>query len=94
MEGAFAIRRRRPDACLIFIDAPLSELERRLRHRATEMHGEIEMRLAIAREQAEARDEFDHVIVNDDVERAASELLATMRAELARRRASVDAPEV
>ena len=36
VEGSFAIRRRRPDACLIFIDAPLDELDRRLqatRHR-------------------------------------------------------------
>ena len=31
VEGSFAIRRRRPDACLIFIDAPLDELDRRLR---------------------------------------------------------------
>ena len=94
VEGAFAIRRRRPEACLIFIDAPIEELERRLRHRATEMHGEIEMRLAIAREQAIARDHFDHVILNDDVQRAAGELLATMESELARRGAGVDAPEV
>ena len=48
VEGSFAIRRRRPDACLIFIDAPLDELDRRLKGRATEMAGEIEMRLAIA----------------------------------------------
>ena len=84
VEGAFAIRRRRPGACLIFIDAPHAELERRLRHRATEMSGEIEMRLDIAREQATARDAFDHVIVNDSVERAADELLATMEAARAR----------
>jgi guanylate kinase len=85
VEGSFAIRRRRPEAVLIFIDAPLTELERRLSHRATEMAGEIAMRLRIAREQREHRDEFDHVIVNCDVERATDELYATMRAELARR---------
>lgn len=84
VEGAFAIRRRRPEACLIFIDAPLAELERRLRHRATEMSGEIEMRLEIAREQSSAKHAFDEVILNDAVERAASELLATMERECAR----------
>jgi guanylate kinase len=82
VEGAFAIKRRRPDAVLVFIDAPIDELERRLRRRATEMSGEIEMRLAIAREQRRARAAFDHVVVNDDVERASDELYATMSREL------------
>ena len=82
VEGAFAIKRRRPEAVLIFIDAPIDELERRLRRRATEMSGEIEMRLAIARGQAQAKHAFDEVIVNDDVERASEELFATMSAVL------------
>jgi guanylate kinase len=85
VEGAFAIRRRRPEACLVFIDASLAELERRLRGRATEMAGEIEVRLEIAAAQRAERDEFDHVIVNDDVERAAAELYAILREEIARR---------
>lgn len=79
IEGAFAIRRRRPDAVLVFIDPPsFDDLERRLRHRATDSAGEIETRLAIAREQLRAREEFDIVVVNDDVERASDELLATL----------------
>ncbi len=85
VEGSFAIRRRRPDACLIFIDAPLPELDRRLRRRATEMAGEIEMRLAIANAQRRERAQFDHVILNDDAGRAAGELYATMRQEISRR---------
>jgi guanylate kinase len=85
VEGSFAIRRRRPRACLVFIDASLEDLERRLRGRATEMAGEIEMRLEIAAAQRAERDQFDHVILNDDVERAAEELYATMRLEIARR---------
>ncbi len=88
VEGAFAIRRRRADSCLVFIDASIADLERRLRGRATEMAGEIEMRLEIAAAQRAERDEFDHVIVNDDVGRAADELYATMRAEIARRAGS------
>ncbi len=48
------------------------------------MSGEIEMRLAIAREQAAAKPFFDHVIANDDAERAADELYATMSRELGR----------
>jgi guanylate kinase len=83
VEGAFAIRRRRPDACLIFIDAPLEELERRLKDRNTEMEGEIAMRLRIAREQAASRGEFDHVVCNVDADEATEVLLATMCDELA-----------
>ena len=52
VEGAFEIRRRRPDAVLIFIDAPVDELERRLRERNTESAGDIAMRL---RHRARAR---------------------------------------
>jgi guanylate kinase len=83
VEGSFAIRRRRPDACLIFIEAPIDELERRLVDRNTEMEGEIRMRLRIAREQAAERDRFDHVVINVDAGKATDELLATMRSELA-----------
>ena len=79
VDGSFAIQRRRPDAVLIFIDAPLEELDLRLRRRATEMAGEIEQRLRIAREQLTRIHKFDAVIVNDDVERAAQQLCDIMR---------------
>jgi guanylate kinase len=59
----------------VFVDAPnFAELERRLRERATESAGEIGERLALARRQREQAEEFDHVVVNDDLERAAGEL--------------------
>ncbi len=80
VDGSFAIKRRRPDAVLIFIDAPLDELDRRLRRRATEMAGEIEQRLRIAREQLARIHKFDAVIVNDEVEHAARQLCDTMKA--------------
>jgi guanylate kinase len=85
VDGSFAIRRRRPDACLVFIDASLDDLDERLHGRATEMAGEIEERLRIARAQREEREEFDHVILNDDRTRATDELYATMRSEISRR---------
>ena len=68
---------------LVFIDPPdFATLERRLRDRATDSAGEIETRLEIAREQLRTREEFDHVIVNDDVDRATSQLLGTLKGEL------------
>jgi guanylate kinase len=76
-EGARVVQATVPGTVTIFVDAPsFSELERRLRARATESSGEIGERLALAREQHSQSGEFDHKIVNDDVERAAAALEA------------------
>jgi guanylate kinase len=83
VEGAFAVRRRRPDATLVFVCPPsFEDLERRLRARATDSAGEIEVRLAIAHEQLRERDQFDIAIINDDAERATEELLQRLDALL------------
>jgi guanylate kinase len=81
-EGALAVKRRVPGAVTIFISAPVAELERRLEERATETSGEIGERLRLARAQLEQAPEFDHVIVNDDLDRAAGELERVVRQEL------------
>ena len=71
-QGALRVRDEVPGAVTIFIDVPsFAELERRLRDRATESAGEIHERLELARRQREQAGEFDHVVVNDDLERAA-----------------------
>ena len=82
-DGAIRVKETIPGAVTIFVDAPtFEELERRLRERATESSGEIQVRLDLARKQREQRDRFDYVIVNDDLERAADELEAIVRKEL------------
>jgi guanylate kinase len=82
-KGALAVRREVPESLTVFVKAPsFAELERRLRERATESGGEIELRLAVAREQLELADAFDYLIVNDDLERAVSELEEIVRNEL------------
>ena len=74
-EGAKEVQRASPDAVTIFVQAPgFEELERRLRDRATESAGEIGERLELARRQAEEAGDFDHVVTNDDLDRAASEV--------------------
>ncbi len=86
-DGALYIEKRVPGAVTIFVTAPtFEELERRLRARDTESAGEIGERLALARQQLELAEEFDHVIVNDDLERASSEAQAIVQAEIGRRR--------
>jgi guanylate kinase len=82
-DGALRVQETIPGAVTIFVDAPtFEELERRLRARATESSGEIQVRLDLARKQQEQKDRFDYVIVNDEVERAADELMGIVRREL------------
>jgi len=75
--GARLVRDRAPDAVLILLEPPSSdELERRLRARGTESEADIAERLAKAERELAQRDRFDHVVVNDDVERASSQVAA------------------
>lgn len=91
-EGALRVQEKVEGAVTIFVKAPsFDELERRLRERATESGGEIEERLALAREQLAQERSFDHVIVNDDVERAAAELERILRQELGKVAATMPA---
>jgi guanylate kinase len=81
--GALVVRDEVPGSVTIFVKAPsFDELERRLRERATESAGEIGERLELARQQLAQEDEFDHVVVNDDLERATAELVEIVRREL------------
>jgi guanylate kinase len=81
-EGAKAVKQRIPGAVTIFVTAPVQELERRLRERATESSGVIEERIELARRQLEEADEFDYVIANDDRDRAADRLAEIVEREL------------
>ncbi|CAB4881113.1 MAG: guanylate kinase [Actinomycetes bacterium] len=81
--GAEQIRDRDPDAILIFIAPPNSaELRKRLEGRGTDDPEQIAVRLAEAERELTLRDEFDTVIVNDDVARATAELVTQVRSRL------------
>jgi guanylate kinase len=78
--GAREIKRRLPDAVLVFVAPPtIADLEHRLRGRGTDPPQQIERRIAIARQEMDAQPEFDHTIVNDDVESAAGRLADLVR---------------
>jgi guanylate kinase len=81
-DGALRVKRRVENATTIFVKAPVEELDRRLRARATESSGDIDGRLAIAREQLLLEEQFDEVVENDDRERAADALADIVRREL------------
>ena len=77
VQGALQVRERMPQAHLVFIDAPsMEELERRLVGRGTEDEQTIQRRLDAARGEREKRNEYDFVLVNDDLEEAAARLAA------------------
>jgi guanylate kinase len=79
MQGARQVRETMPEARFVFLAPPSwEELVRRLVGRGTEGDEERERRLATARVELAAAAEFDHVIVNDDVHRAADELVTAM----------------
>lgn len=82
-EGALRVKRNVPGAVTIFISAPVEELDRRLTQRATETQTEIGERLELAHRQLEQAAEFDHVVENDEVERAVNELECVVRRDLA-----------
>ena len=82
VQGARQVRKKMPDAVLIFIAPPsIEELERRLRGRGTDTEAAIEGRLIRARQEFQEADFYDYLIVNDDVEKAAAKLNAIIEAE-------------
>jgi guanylate kinase len=78
-EGALRVAEQDPGAVTIFISASVEELERRLQERATESSGEIGERIELARRQLDQADEFDHIVENDDLDRAVEELTELVR---------------
>lgn len=81
MQGAHQVRARAPEAQLVFLAPPSwAELVSRLAGRGSEPADVQAARLAIARAEMEAAGEFDVVVVNDDVARAADELVGLLTA--------------
>jgi guanylate kinase len=76
LQGARAVRAAMPEAVLVFISPPSWDiLVDRLVGRGTESPDVVERRLRTAKDELAARDEFDFEVVNDDVRRAAEDLL-------------------
>ena len=74
--GAFAVRKARPDATLIFIMPPSMEvLEQRLRGRGDTSEEQMRLRLDRARWEMEQRSQYDYVVVNDQVDTCADQIL-------------------
>ena len=74
--GAFNVRRTWPEAVLVFIAPPsMAELERRLRSRGDTGEDQIRIRLDRAAWELEQSKKYDHIVINDQVEACADEIL-------------------
>jgi guanylate kinase len=86
VQGARQVRRARPATASVFVTPPSFEaLERRLRGRRQDSEEAILRRLATARIEMQAVDEYDYVVVNDDLDAAARRLAAIVEAHRLRR---------
>ena len=79
LQGARQVRAAMPEAQLVFLAPPsFDELARRLTGRGTEDPARVRKRLDLARIEMAAEDEFDVVVVNDDLQAAADRLVALL----------------
>jgi guanylate kinase len=86
VQGAESVKRFVPSAVGVFILPPSFEILReRLVTRGSEQASDLALRLRNARSEIERYREFDYVIINDEMERAAAQLASVIYAERARR---------
>jgi guanylate kinase len=79
LQGARQVRAAMPDALLVMLLPPSWEvLDGRLSDRGTEDPAVRERRMRVAREELDAAGEFDATVINDDLQRAAQELITLM----------------
>ena len=83
LQGARQVRESLPSAVQVVIAPPsLEALRARLVGRGTDAPGQIEARLRTAERELAAQHEFSHVVVNDRLEDAVSELEGLVRGRL------------
>ena len=76
VQGAAQLRDRVPDALFIFLEPPsVDELQERLWARGTDDHEALRRRAEDAERELSEAERYDHRVVNDDVDRAAREIL-------------------
>ena len=80
VKGALKLKAAQPMVLLIFLSPPsLEVLEERLRKRGTESEEQLQRRLAQARWECNQAGRFDHIVVNDDLEKTVTSITTLMR---------------
>ena len=89
VQGAEQVRRKRPDGVYVFIAPPdMDELVRRRRVRGAESPEEMQARQELAEVEIAYADSYDHIVVNDDAQRAVREIERILEQERRKRDAA------
>jgi guanylate kinase len=85
VQGGEQVREKLPNAVLVFIAPPsLDELKQRLKSRGTETPEEIRERLEVSRQELEYADQYDYVVINDEIDSAVKKVRSIRTAEKCR----------
>ena len=91
IQGALNIKKKFPDALLVFIVPPTAEdLKKRLTGRGTESAEVIEKRLRRAAEESDGMDSYDYIVVNDDIDTCVEDLHSLIRSSHFKESANTD----
>lgn len=91
VQGALAVKKKNPEAILIFLSPPgAEELERRLISRGTESREVIRDRMKRAAEESLLMTQYDYLIINDDLEQCTREIHELVERERFRMKANTD----
>ena len=91
VQGALAVKKMDPEALLLFVTPPSAqELKRRLVARGTESMEVILQRLARAREEAKLMDQYDYLVINDDLNACVEEIHRLVMRERLRMQENLD----
>jgi guanylate kinase len=82
VQGGMSVKERRPDTALVFLLPPSrGVLEGRLRGRATDPEADVVRRLVNAVAELSAASRYDYLVVNDDLDRCAADVIGIIAAE-------------
>lgn len=80
VKGALNVMKLMPEAISIFLLPPsLEELQKRLHERGTESDGVIDQRLKEAKKELSFKEHYDHLVINDNVDEAVSEIVKIIK---------------
>ena len=86
VQGAMQVKRRFPDGVFIFLIPPsMTELRSRIRQRGTESESVLNKRLRVASDELALVHDYNYVVINDEVERAAEKVRSIIYAEHCRK---------
>ncbi|HIZ64676.1 MAG TPA: guanylate kinase [Candidatus Blautia pullicola] len=82
IQGALKVKEKLPETLLLFVTPPSAqELKRRLVGRGTESMEVIESRLSRAFEEAQGMEEYDSILVNDQIEDCVDQMHAVIQSQ-------------